>query len=97
MSTTVTRSLAGVGVLLASALALTGCAAEWSRDAPRAAADEISAARVIQMPDGFSNIATKCVDGLRYSTIYHYSSSEAGGSYGALSVVADPACPATAR
>ncbi len=73
---------------IAAATLLTVSACEWENDAPRAAVDETSPAVVIQMPDGFSNVATKCVGGLRYSTVY-----ASGGAYGALSVVADPACP----
>lgn len=79
-------------VVAVAAFTLTGCDAlakytEPFKDAPRSANEDNSAARVITMPDGFSNLATKCVDGMRYTVAYHGDST-----YGAINVVADPKC-----
>jgi hypothetical protein len=44
---------------------------------------------IIEMPDGYGNIATVCVDGIRYST----STVGSGQSEArAISMVADPSC-----
>jgi hypothetical protein len=53
-----------------------------------------SPAKVIQMPDGFSNIATKCIPGtsIRVASIYHWSNSESGGSYGSVAMTIDESC-----
>jgi hypothetical protein len=42
---------------------------------------------IIEMPDGYSNIATVCKDGVRYSSI-----TNGGNTYGGVSVTVDPAC-----
>lgn len=75
-------------------LVLSGCSEEQNRDAPRESVDDTSPAKVIQMPDGFSNIATKCIPGthIRIASIYHWSNSETGASYGAVSMVQDDTC-----
>ena len=47
-----------------------------------------AAADVISMPDGFSNVASKCDHGNRVYTIYH-----ATQAYGSVAVVPqDPTC-----
>jgi predicted RecA/RadA family phage recombinase len=79
-------------VVAVAAFTLTGCDAltkytEPFQDAPRTATSDTSAAQVITMPDGFSNLATKCVGGMRYTVAYH-----GDNAYGAISVVADPKC-----
>lgn len=71
---------------------LTGCGtgkiSEPFRDAPRGATNS-APADVIEMPDGFSNVATKCDHGNRVYVIFKSDSP-----YGALAVVAqDPKCP----
>lgn len=70
---------------------LTGCDfskyTEPFKDAPRTNTEDNSPAQVITMPDGFSNLATKCVNGMRYTVAYH-----ADSPYGAINVVADPKC-----
>lgn len=74
------------------ALVLSGCGAqkiaEPFRDAP--VARHISnPADVIEMPDGFSNMATTCGPaGMRYTVAFHGDSPYAG-----ISVVPDPSCP----
>lgn len=80
-------------ILAASATLLTGC--DWSdkvsepwNDAPRARTFE-NAADIVTMPDGFSNLSTKCgPGGMRYTVAYH-----GDAPYGSISVVADPTCP----
>lgn len=90
-------AVAGLGVLVATG-ALTACNAdkyvEPFRDAPRTNYSDTGAAEVVEMPDGFSNAATKCLHndkgqltGLRITTAYH-----GDNKYAAVSVVADPTC-----
>jgi hypothetical protein len=80
----------GAAVMLA-AVALTGCGlnkiSQPFNDAPRSDNEDHSAAQVITMPDGFSNLATKCVNGVRYTVAFHND-----GAYGAISTVVDPKC-----
>jgi hypothetical protein len=42
---------------------------------------------IVEMPDGYSNIATVCKDGMRYSSI-----TNGNNTYGGISVTADPKC-----
>lgn len=87
--------LAVAGSLTAAAIAVaalvTGCGlnklSQPFNDAPRSANEDDSAAQVITMPDGFSNLATKCVGGIRYTVAFHND-----GEYGAISTVVDPKC-----
>lgn len=70
-------------------LSLGACsqkAVEPFRDAPTAGHDN-KPAQIIEMPDGFSNLATKCVNGMRYTVAYH-----GDHSYGAINVAPDPTC-----
>lgn len=74
------------------ALALAGCnsqkATEQFRDAPRSAVVNDQSADVIEMPDGFSNLATKCDHGNRIYVAFHGDSA-----YASLTAVAhDPSC-----
>ena len=72
-------------------LTLTGCSEKYSepfKDAPREAQANSDPAKVIEMPDGFNNLATKCIAvGIRGTVVYHQDSP-----YGAVSTVADPRC-----
>jgi len=71
------------------ALTLTGCgkATEQFKDAPVSSHDD-SAATVLNFPDGFSNVATKCDGPNRVYVIFHNDKP-----YGAISVVPnDPRC-----
>ncbi|TDD37834.1 hypothetical protein E1287_07180 [Actinomadura sp. KC06] len=78
---------AGAAGVLALA---SGCAkmTEPFNDAPIKSKDD-SAAEVYSMPDGFSNVATKCDrHGNRIYVVYH-----GDNPYGALNVVPqDPSC-----
>lgn len=71
---------------------VSGCGADkisepW-RDAPRGRTFD-GAADVVTMPDGFSNLATKCgPGGMRYTVVFHGDSP-----YGSVSVVLDATCP----
>lgn len=78
-----------IAVALAfSLLGLAGCkATEPYQDAPVGDRNSTSA-DVIEMPDGFSNGATKCDHGNRVYVLFHND-----GNYGAIAVVpADPTC-----
>lgn len=86
-----TRSLAVAAAALVGGVALVGCGtqkiSEPFRDAPRGATNS-APADVIEMPDGFSNAATKCDHGNRIYVIFKQDSA-----YGAVSVVPqDPTC-----
>lgn len=88
----VTPAKVTVAVILAGLLVLTGCGiqkmVEPFQDAPRSSKTDTGAADVVTMPDGFSNLATKCVDGTRYTVAYH-----GDAAYAALAVTpADPTC-----
>lgn len=81
-------------VLVAVALlvVLTACGGDKTtepyQDAPRSGADN-GAATVVTMPDGFNNVATKCIagTGIRVAVIFH-----SDNNYGGVSMVADPTC-----
>lgn len=88
-----TATIAAGAVLLA--IALTGCgkpsswfdkATEPYQDAKIGTKDK-TAAKVIEMPDGFSNLATKCVGGVRYTVSYKGDANRT-----AIATVLDPAC-----
>lgn len=84
-------------IVAGALLALTGCtdkATEKYRDAPVQSRDTTSA-DVYSMPDGFSNVATKCDQyGNRIYVLFHGDKP-----YGGITVVPqDPSClPARAR
>lgn len=92
MNTRLKRTLVACATGATALLVLTGCGMEKYNepfnDAQRA--KEFSGpADVITMPDGFSNLATKCgPGGMRYTVVFHLDSA-----YGSVSVVPDPACP----
>jgi hypothetical protein len=75
---------AAMGLLLMGVL--LGCGAEKLsepfHDAPRGKQTNDSPADVIEMPDGFNNLATKCDHGNRIYVTYH-----ADSPYGAVAVV----------
>lgn len=77
-------------------LALTGCSkfAEPYKDAPRSGTENGAPADLVRMPDGFSNLATKCDHGNRIYVAYH-----GDAAYGSVVAVPnDPTCsPKVAR
>lgn len=75
-------------VIMIAVLVLTGCKAnEPFKDAPTGARNN-APADTISMPDGFSNVATKCDHGNRVYVIF-----KSDGSYGSVAVVPDdPSC-----
>lgn len=82
----------GGAVIVATALALTlnGCgkAAEPFNDAPVSGSQNSTPADKISMPDGYSNVATKCDHGNRIYVAFHNDSA-----YAAIAIVAaDPTC-----
>jgi hypothetical protein len=83
------------GLLVAATLFLTGCgkALEPYNDAPVKSQNK-TPADVLNMPDGFSNVATKCDHGNRVYVAFHGDKA-----YGAIAVVPnDPTCAgATAK
>lgn len=83
--------LAIVVLTLGVAVMLSGCGAkaqEPFQDAPRGATNG-APADTINMPDGYSNIATKCDHGNRVYSAFH-----GDAPYGSIAVVAkDPTCP----
>jgi hypothetical protein len=89
-----TKPLIGAALALAVVVgSATACSAkgrEPFKDAPVQGKHDRTPARIIEMPDGFSNLATKCVDGMRYTVAYH-----GDHAYGAITVSADPACAVT--
>ena len=77
--------------LVAAALSgLTACdnkASQPYNDAPVASHDS-SPAKIIYFPDGFSNVAFKCLNGDGVYVVFHNDKA-----YGSVSVVpSDPAC-----
>lgn len=79
------RRLAAVVTAALLAASLSGCgekAAEPFHDADRGKQTNDSPADVIEMPDGFNNLATKCDHGNRVYVTYH-----ADSPYGAVAVV----------
>lgn len=83
------RTAVSAAVMTAVLLSASGCAKaeEPFKDAPRANTND-SPADVIQMPDGFNNLASKCDHGNRIYVTYH-----ADSPYGAVAVVPnDPQC-----
>ena len=82
-------TFAAFAAFVVGALAACGMqkATEPFRDAQRGATNSTSA-DVIEMPDGFSNLATKCDHGNRIYVVY-----KGDNTYGAVTAVAqDPSC-----
>lgn len=84
------KSAAALAALAVAALLLTGCSKfeEPYKDAPRSGNDNGKAADLVRMPDGFSNLGTKCDHGNRIYVAYHGDSAYAGIAV----VAADPTC-----
>lgn len=86
-----TKLIAGFVVTLLGLSILTGCSEKTKepfKDAPQEEERNSDPAQVIEMPDGFSNLATKCDHGNRIYVIY-----KGDDNRGAVSVVADdPTC-----
>jgi hypothetical protein len=90
----ITKKSAALATMGAAALltvtALGGCSklTEQFRDAPRSSVVNSQPADVIEMPDGFNNVATKCDHGNRIYISFH-----GDGSYGfGFAVKDDPTC-----
>lgn len=88
------RRVVVVAGVLAAGLVLAGCQIggdkvnEQFKDAPRTAQINNTAAQVVTMPDGFSNLATKCDNGNRIYVVFHNNSA-----YGSVAVVPNaPGC-----
>lgn len=80
------KTFIATGVVIGLAITLSACdlggkISEPFNDAKRAGEDN-SAALIITMPDGFSNQATKCVAGIRYTSAF-----KGDATYGSISVV----------
>lgn len=68
-----------------------GC--ESSQDAGFTERDKGPARVIVNMPDGYSNVAAKCEGPNMVYVIYHGNNSEGAKPYGSLAVVAnDPRC-----
>jgi hypothetical protein len=79
-------------LLLVGVLAGCGKVVEPYNDAPVKGQNK-TPAEVLNMPDGFSNVATKCDHGNRVYVAFHGDSA-----YGAVAVVAnDPSCAGTPK
>lgn len=65
-----------VAAAVASALVLAGCGATTKagqpfNDAPVSPSVDLSAAKIYAMPDGFGNVAVKCVGTTAIATLFH--------------------------
>jgi len=79
---------AGLAALLVTAVACGDKAHEPFRDSGRTRTTNSSPAEVIEMPDGFNNLASKCDGPNRVYVTYHGNSA-----YGSVAVVPnDPRC-----
>lgn len=76
--------------VIISMASIAGCgldkATEPYKDAPRGDTNK-NPADIIEMPDGFNNLATKCDHGFRIYVTYHSDSP-----YGAVAAVPDSSC-----
>lgn len=74
---------------------LSGCDdAQNTNDAPAVPSPVTGPAEVLAMPDGFSNVATKCDGhGHRIYTVYRTWATGAYPAYGAVAVIDDAKCP----
>lgn len=76
-----------VGLLVATILSGCGKATEPFNDADIAGTND-EPADIVNFPDGFSNVSTKCDHGNRIYVVYH-----ADSPYGSVAVVpGDPTC-----
>jgi predicted small lipoprotein YifL len=87
----VKRTIISLVAALAIAGSVAGCGAKGNepfKDAPRSGTSNTGPADTITMPDGFSNVGTKCDHGNRIYIAFH-----GNGSYASIAVVpADPTC-----
>jgi hypothetical protein len=93
--TRIAKIAARVAAVTALVILLGGCAklTEPFKDAPRTSVTNDQPADTVTMPDGFSNLATKCDHGNRVYVAYH-----GDNKYASIFVVAqDPTCKAGAR
>ena len=92
MNKIVKRTVVALAVPVIAVATLAGCgnkASQPFQDAPRPQQVNSSPAEVIQMPDGFNNLATKCDHHNRIYVSFH-----GDGSYGfGFAVKDDPSCP----
>lgn len=85
------KRVALIVAAVVATLSMSGCSWEKTtepfKDAP-VSGHNSDPAEVVEMPDGFNNVATKCDGPNRVYTIYH-----ADSGYGSVAVVAnDPRC-----
>jgi hypothetical protein len=83
--------IAGFSILVVALLLLTGCGAQKAtepfKDAPVSQHNDDPAA-ILNMPDGFNNVATKCDGPNRVYVVFHNDNP-----YGSVAVVPnDPRC-----
>ncbi len=81
----------GGALLIGGSVGITSCSQKMQepfRDAPTTGHDN-APAMIIEMPDGFSNLATKC-DGHGHRL---YVAFHGDGAYGAITAIGDPGCP----
>jgi hypothetical protein len=84
-----TIGLVGIGLVLIGVILLvvSSCASktmEPFKDSPTLGHNG-DPALIIEMPDGFNNLATKCVGGVRYTVIFHGNDNR-----GAVSMLGGP-------
>jgi len=63
-----------VALLLAAVVVLSGCSSksqEPYKDSPKYPTHDRTTAKIVEMPDGFSNFAVKCIGGIWFMTAYH--------------------------
>lgn len=75
------------GALILSVSACGNKQQQVYNDAPRTGVNDTTAADIISMPDGFSNVASKCYKGYRVFVIFHNDNN-----YGSIAVVKDDNC-----
>lgn len=84
---TIIAGIVGITILILTACSV-GKTTEPFKDAPRSGTSNTEPADTITMPDGFSNVATKCDHGNRVYVAFHGDSP-----YAAIAVVPnDPTC-----
>jgi hypothetical protein len=84
------RATAGILVVSATLATLASCGGKTAEPFEDAGRGQTFSERAdtVTMPDGFSNLATKCgPGGMRYTVAFH-----GDAPYGAISVVPDPSC-----
>ena len=86
------RALSIAAILAVVGISSTACldkATQPWQDAPRSGVKNTDPADIIEMPDGFNNLATKCDHGNRLYVSYHGDKA-----YGFVATVPqDPTCP----